>query len=117
MLRQRADIPIPQELFADILWIIADLRGIRSALMFPGIAGASVRHLVLRTPEMGLLPADNAEAERPGPFALAPGERAGKFRAHFESAESHASASSNEKEYSWSGTPERILAPSAMFTM
>ncbi len=69
------------------------------------------------TPEMGLLPADNPEAERPGPFALVPGERAGKFRAHFESAESHASASSNEKEYSWSGTPERILAPSAMFTM
>jgi hypothetical protein len=43
--------------------------------------------------------------------------RAGGFRAHFEWAESQASASSNEKEYSWSATPERILAPSTGFTM
>jgi hypothetical protein len=36
---------------------------------------------------------------------------------HFTCASSHASASSNEKEYSWSRTSERILPPSARFMM
>jgi hypothetical protein len=43
--------------------------------------------------------------------------RPGQAQAHFGWAESQASASSNEKEYSWSATPERILAPSTGFTM
>jgi hypothetical protein len=36
---------------------------------------------------------------------------------HLTCVSSHASASSNEKEYSWSRTPERILPPSAKFMM
>ena len=36
---------------------------------------------------------------------------------HFTCVSNHASASSNEKEYSWSRTPERILPPSARFMM
>jgi hypothetical protein len=41
----------------------------------------------------------------------------GEMADHFACASSHASASSKEKEYSWSRTPERILPPSARFTM
>jgi hypothetical protein len=40
-----------------------------------------------------------------------------EIQGHFECVASHASASSNEKEYSWSRMPERILPPSARFMM
>ena len=44
-------------------------------------------------------------------------DRCNDMADHFTYASSHAWASSNEKEYSWSGTPERILPPSARFMM
>jgi hypothetical protein len=48
---------------------------------------------------------------------LGPSVNVHEIQGHFEWVASHASASSNEKEYSWSRTPERILPPSARFMM
>jgi hypothetical protein len=45
------------------------------------------------------------------------GRQCGEMADHFACVSSHASASSSEKEYSWSRTPERILPPSARFMM
>ncbi len=48
---------------------------------------------------------------------LGPSVNVHEIQCHFECVVSHASASSNEKEYSWSRMPERILPPSARFMM